>query len=269
MSRMDRGMWAAGSVPFGAAALVFVGGCVSHVPNQGVDMSALGVSGLVGADAAPSATLPTALAVARVESPPFGGASMRVVGIRDVERAEDVDRLRKLAWVTGVAPLAPPLIAGHAASAIELRAAARSVHADVLLIYTIGTNTNTDDVAPPIGLVTLGLFPTRVASTKSTASGVLLDTGTGYVYATFESSASADQLANGWTSDEAREDATARSERRAFAGLVAEVERLWPAVMQNRPHARAWSVVPSPPPSDWAEVSPGMPSGPVYATPGS
>lgn len=266
MRRLPR---SASAAPWVAASLLLsTSGCVSDVtPNQAADLGAYGTPTAGSADAQPAATLPTALAVARVATPPHGGASLHVVGLRDVERAVDVDRLRKLPWVAGVAPLAPPLISSHNSSPIELRAAARSVHADLLLLYTIGTDTNTDDVAPPVGLVTLGLFPTRVASTTSTASAVLLDSATGYVYATVESTADADQLANGWTTDEAREDAKARSERRAFAGLVSEVERVWPMVIHNRPHARAGGNLP--PPTGWVEVRPETPSGPTNATPGS
>ncbi|QOJ00057.1 MAG: hypothetical protein HRU70_05975 [Phycisphaeraceae bacterium] len=240
-------------------AALALGGCSSAsyvTPGAGADMSIFGGSkpeptGNPIEDAfntRPTTAFPAALAVVRVQSPgydnhrrygSYGSGRYSVVNTRDVETDAHFARLRSLPRIAGVAPISSLQLPAKLESSEDLRAAAASLHAELLLVYTIDTRFFTDDLAPPLSFVTLGLFPSKTAQCRTTASCVLLDTRTGFVYAVAQGSGSADQLANGWTSDSAVEDARLRSERRAFETMLAEFENAWPVVVHAHATAHA------------------------------
>jgi hypothetical protein len=132
--------------------------------------------------------------------------------------------------VAGVAWLNRLLVPANLTDDRELRAAA-GLRADLLLVYTFDTRFEGESFATPLAIVTLGIFPTRVESVKTTASAILIDTRTGFVHATAEGNGDAGQLANLWTSKNAMDDARKRSERRAFEALVTGFEKAWPGVL--------------------------------------
>lgn len=269
-------------------ALLCLSGCAMsyHVPGRGADMSVF--TGLDPRDALTDASilqvlnrralaqLPTPLAVARVQSPGYHSYSSRgwghgrysVVTTRDIEIDEDFDRLAALQKVERVAPISRLLLSDHLTSDRDLRAAAASVGADLLLVYTVDTTFTTEDGFAPLTVFSLGLFPTKTARVDSTASAVLLDTRSGHVYAAAEGAADTSQLANAWTSRAAVEQSRRRAERRAFEKMLDEFERGWPAIATRIENAPPPQALQAPLSGNWRfwPESLSTPPGPTYHT---
>lgn len=266
----------------GIAALIGVTGgmcgCASYynAPGPAADMSVFGVGGAQQAaltdgavaasmDRRPAASLPTVLAVARVQgsgyrsygADAYGYGRYSVVTTLDAEQPEDIDRLRKLALVRDVVFLNRLVLPPKLNTDLDLRAAAGSLHADMLLIYTFDTTFRTDDYATPLTLVTLGLFPGKSAQVHTTASAAIVDTRTGYIYATATGSSRQSQPANAWTSEQAADDARLRAEREALRDVLSSIEQVWPRLILDSPR---WSSLPAPAPA------PAAPPGSTYWT---
>lgn len=224
-------------------------------------------------DKQPAANFPAALAVAQVQAPgysrwntsSYGSGNYSVVTVRESDHESDLARIAKLPMLSGVSALSRLLLPSQLSSDIELRQAAASLHADLLLIYTFDTTFSKDDFASPLTLVTLGLFPSKTVKVRTTASGLLMDTRSGYIYGTLESTSKPEsQLANAWTSESAADDARERAEGDALRALIDEFERLWGRVVTAY-SGRSWT---SGTPVPAAPTSIGLPPphGPTYIT---
>jgi hypothetical protein len=233
------------------AAIVMLGGCARYVtPGGPADWRALGVTDeIVGRQTdytiaeklqrKPLATFPAAVAVVRVQdsgyrsysASGYGSGRYSVVSVRDVESDEQFARISRLPMMRGLAPLNRLVLPGRLDSDLELREGAANVQADMLFIYTLDTVFDVRSQIPPMGVITLGLFPDEEARVTCTASGVLMDTRNGYVYGLAEGSAGDQSLANAWTSAAAVDRIRRSAEAEAFESLVAEFERMWRGVV--------------------------------------
>ena len=116
----------------------------------------------------------------------------------------------------------------------QLREAAASVRADLLLAYTIATDQTIDNHSLDLlELVTLGLLPIRAVNVNATASAVLFDVRTGFVYGLAEATASDGALASLYTQCMAAENAQADAMRDALNRLVGNVWAGWPGYLAN------------------------------------
>ncbi|MGE3107207.1 MAG: hypothetical protein AB7G11_02910 [Phycisphaerales bacterium] len=266
-------------------------GCGSSylVPGGPADMGAFGApravrpSGTdprvqVAMDRQPLASFPAGLAIAHVQESgyscwngsSYGTGRYSVVTQREVEQEQDLGRLTRLPMVAGVSSMSRLLLPSSLQSDVELRQAAASVHADMLLIYTFDTRFSKDDFASPLTVVTLGLFPSKTVEVRTTASALLVDTRSGYIYGTLESTSKPEnQIANAWTSESAVDDARRRAEGAALASLMDEFEGLWGRVVTEY-SARSWGAPVSPSASPASQPprpqGAGWPAGPVYTT---
>ncbi len=180
----------------------------------------------------PAAVFPTAIALARVS--PIGRGQYSVETVRDIEEPEQVDRLNKLPLILGTPPLGGMQRSDSGARTMQqLRADAAALHADMLLMYTIETRVHAEDAATPVSVITLGLAPTQHAHAVTTASAVLIDTRTGYVYGNFEATDVRNQLAAAWTIGDAEQQSTNATERNAFKKLVEQFEKTWPNIVKQ------------------------------------
>jgi hypothetical protein len=248
-----------------ALAITALTGCMGVECSPGADFRALGiadppaqidpaVADRLGRQ--PASAFPAVVAAMRIQGPGFREGDRRglwapadgkavVVTVRDVERQEDFDRLAKLPLVSAVIPVNGLAAPSRISSETDLRAAAGSVHADLLLLYTIDTTWRTETTLPLVGGLTLGAFPNRSAVVTSTAAGALLDVRTGYVYTLAEATNHQEQIANTWTSDSAVDQTRRRTERKAFEGLLDSFERSWPRVVACAcPPPKIWTTPP-------------------------
>jgi hypothetical protein len=166
---MFRRLAAAGLLSGGGAILTLLGGCVEYAtPGRAADLRAVGVSQAMvagGTESAiqqqlgkrPLAALPTGIAVVRIQAPSYRSATAQgwgngrysIVATRDVEPETAAQRLARLPMVRGVAPINRLLLPEQLQSDVELRHAAAQLHAEMLLIYTLDTTFQKNDLAAP------------------------------------------------------------------------------------------------------------------------
>src|SRR5260370_12627487 len=114
--------------------------------------------------------------------------------------------------VTGVAPINRLLLPERLLSDVELRHAAAKLHADMLLVATLDTTFQKNDLAEPLTLISVGLSPNQKATIVSTASAVLLDTRNGFVYGVSEATSRSTRLMGAWGSADAIDDSRRKTE---------------------------------------------------------
>lgn len=226
-------------------------GCASYVtPGRGADLVRNGkASDVILADDGieqalskkPLATLPTGIAVARLQAPgyrsetavSYGTGRYSVVTTRDAEPDAVIERLAKLPDVRGIAPISRVMLPEQLESDRELRRAAAQLHADMLLIYTLDTTFTKNDLAEPLTLISLGVSPNQKATIVTTASAVLMDTRNGYVYGTCEATSRSTKMMGAWGSGAAIDESRLKNERSAFEKLEGEIEKMWVGVDQE------------------------------------
>jgi hypothetical protein len=149
-----------------------------------------------------------------------------MVGPKDLEHDGDREKIKAWKGLSGLVRLTPIVVPAAQDDLLAFREAAASLRADILALYTLDTAFRVDDRdIGPLGLLTLGLAPTKSAVVQTTASLAFFDVRTGFCFGTVEWSEKDDQLASGWTERQAIEDARLRVERAAFVGMLAEAQK--------------------------------------------
>jgi hypothetical protein len=172
---------------------------------------------------------------------PGAPADMRTLGASEDQQARytdpsidrQFDRLSKLPMMGGVAPVNKMLVTGPCNSEQDLRQIAARLQADMLLVYTFDTQFYVHDYATPVTVISLGLSPNKQAKVTTTASALLIDTRSGYIYGLAEATAESTQLTNAWSSEDAVDDSRLRTERASFEKLVGSVEKTWTGVVSR------------------------------------
>lgn len=235
-----------------AIAFAALAGCATYqTPGAGVALENLEHADIDIADlmkVEPAAPFPARIAVARVQASGYSSRSNTcygygqfcVVTTRDIEPEDTYERLSSLPLVEGIAPLNRMLIPAKLTSMKELRLAAAALKADMLLAYSLDTSFNVENTdVGPLALISLGFLPNKKAKVASTASAVIFDVRTGFIYGAAESTAVEQQRATFWSSSEAIDNARKKAESEAFQKLAGEVTRLWNSVLKAHVDTRA------------------------------
>jgi hypothetical protein len=120
-------------------------------------------------------------------------------------------------------------------SDVIVREAAAKLHADAVLMMIVETTVTDGKIFAPFTLLTLGMFPNDRSEVIATALAALVDTRTGYVYATVERSAGKTCHAMSWD-DDTRERTVENASRRAMEKLLGEFPAVWRGVVaKHRP----------------------------------
>ncbi|MGV3773847.1 MAG: hypothetical protein ACO1QB_13165 [Verrucomicrobiales bacterium] len=198
--------------------------------------------------AEPAAVFPASIAAVRVQAPHYrnyqtdreggvyGTGRYSIVTVKEVEDDEDVNRITLLPGVGGLASINKLLLPHELESDAELREAAARLKADMLLIYTFDTSFHDNDASVALKAITLGLSPTKQVYVHVSASALLIDTRTGFIYAALEANEKRKVFTNSWESKESADRARREAETAAFKGLVGEFEKAWPEVMERTKH---------------------------------
>lgn len=194
----------------------------------------------------PAAVFPTRIAVVRVQDAgydshrehAYGRGRYSVVTTRDTDREKHLERLATWPMVTGVAPVNRLLLSPDLKNDMELRQAAARLRCDMLLLYTFDTrfNVKSHDVGP-LNVIALGAIRNKESRVSSTASAVILDVRTGFVYGVAESTVDINKFASPWNSRDAMEDARFTAEAQAMDKLVGELEKTWKGIIEE--HAKS------------------------------
>jgi hypothetical protein len=186
----------------------------------------------------PAASFPARLAILRVQAPDYrsrsyAGAGPRagefsVLTVQELLREEQLATMGAWPGVAGVAPVNRLLLPEQMDGMDDLRLAAAKLQADVLVLYTVDTKFEVRRKSVlPTGVISLGTAPDRDAHVTATASALLVDVRTGFVYGVAEATARNDGLASYWTSEEQLDRKRIQTEREAFGGLVSELAKTW------------------------------------------
>lgn len=226
--------------------LFLISGCATYTtPGAGVNIGNLAAADEDIAEIMsrePTAPFPARIALARVQANGYYSASNScygrgqycIVTARDVEHESDFEALAGLPMVAGVAPLNRILVPETLGSIRELRVAAAKLKTDILLVYTFDTRFNVDSTdIGPLQLVSLGFFRNKKAHVTTTASAALFDVRSGFTYGVAEATATAQQSASVWSTEEAIEKARVQTEGESFQSLTREVEKLWKSVVET------------------------------------
>lgn len=230
--------------------LISLVGCASYIPpGAKADLQAFAPASIQeGFAAKPTSPFPAAIAFVRVQGATYsnyrlqqngglyGGGRYSVVTTREVEEESQLERIGKLSQVAGVTGLSRMLLPPKLESDREIREAASRLQADLVFLYTFDTVFFESDLAKPLTVISLGLSPTNRISVTTTVSGLLLDTRTGYVYSTYETTKKDSTLATSWGSREAADETRLKNERAAFAQMVDEFAGTWPKLLDR--HAK-------------------------------
>jgi hypothetical protein len=184
----------------------------------------------------PASPFPARLAVVRVQesgyrnyrNESYGQGRFSVVTVRDQETEKHFSALSEMGLVSGVATMNRLVIPARLNDDQDIRVAAAAVRADMVLLYSLDTRfrVNDHDIGP-VGFITLGFTPNQTATVTTTASAMILDVRTGFIYGLAEASAKKSQAANIWSSEDAVDDCRVATERESIENLVPEVKRLW------------------------------------------
>lgn len=219
-------------------------GCAEYaVPGPAAQLSEIGDYSVQREfDRRPVVTFPTALAVAHIQGPGYGerhyyrgsngNSKFTVISVRETENEAAVKNIRNLQKVTGVIFLNDLLLPTTVKGEEDLRTAAARVQAKLLMLYTFNTKFEVDDKLAPLTTISLGLFPTKDARLVCTASAVIVDTQTGYLYAAAEATARRTQTANAWTSDQAVDESRRLVESEAFGKLASQLPQAWTRILE-------------------------------------
>ena len=130
----------------------------------------------------------------------------------------------------------------------------KALKADMLLVYTMDTTFRVDgNKYGPRSWIFLNTRPDYSSRVTSTATAMLMDVRTGFVYATAESTGKAGGLHNVWESGETVDRRRVEAEQNAFDGLVTVGEKMWQLAMNNYSQKPKAPKAPEMPP-------PGLPS---------
>jgi hypothetical protein len=239
------------SAAVAALAAAALSGCATYqTPGAGANLQDLAAADMDIAElfkVQPAAGFPARVTIARVQASGYhsrsgtcyGSGRYCVVTTRDVEPETSYERLSKLPQVSAVALMNRMLLPGKLTSAKDLRQAAASLRTDLLLVYSLDTGFNIENTdVGPLALISLGFLPTKKARVTATASAVLLDVRTGFVYGVAEASTTEEQRGTFWSSSEAVDNARQLAEADAFQKLVGEIEKLWTDVLRAQARVR-------------------------------
>lgn len=197
----------------------------------------------------PASEFPVNIAIARIQSADYTNyANYRyqrysattqqdkfsMVLTRDAEEEQAFEKLSKMEGVKQAAPFNRLLLPYHYSSIKDLRLAAAKMKAHMLLIYTFDTQFTVDTKNyGPQNVIALGYLKNKEVKVTTTASVALFDVQTEYLYGLGEATAYQTKKANAWKKLDEVDNLRIETEKKAFNGLMAEVEKMWKGVMEE------------------------------------
>jgi hypothetical protein len=229
------------------AAIAVLGGCSHYLPpGAKADLQVFAPAEIAAGFATQAtAPFPASIAAVRVQAPAYtnhyldanggrvGIGRYSVIAVREVEMEHHFEQIAKLPQVAGVTGINRMLLPDRLDGERDLRTAASRLQADLVFVYTFDTAFFDTDAARPLTVITLGLAPTRRIAASTTASALLLDTRTGYIYATYEVTVRRDTVASSWGSRDTADRSRRDNEREAFGRLIDDVAASWPKLLER------------------------------------
>ena len=231
----------------GSLIVLILSGCATYIPpGSKADLQVFAPPSIQeGFSLKPSNPFPASIAVVRVQAPTYsnynlqqqggryGSGRYSVIAAKEVDEESQFERVGRLPQVAGLVTINRMLLPERLESDQEIRAAASRLQADLVLLYTFDTSFFDTDLAKPLTVITLGLSPTRKISAITTASALLVDTRTGYIYSAYEVTEKAQTLSTSWGSRDSADETRRKTEQEAFRKLIDEFIATWPKVLER------------------------------------
>ena len=163
----------------------------------------------------------------------YGTGRYSVITVREVEEDARIEQITKLPQVAGVISINRMLLPERLESDKDVRVAASRLQADMVLMYTFDTSFFDTDSAKPLTVITLGLSPTRKIRATTTASALLIDTRTGFIYSAYEATEAGDVRSTSWGSRDSADQVRKDTEKAAFAKLADQLVKSWPGLLSR------------------------------------
>jgi len=218
---------------FCASLLVTVflnGACQYDTPASYSLPVTQGSSGAIeeSSNARPTVRFPARVAVARIEGT-YGG--FRMIPETDVEGTEHAAAASALPGVAGLVSLNRVALVSEVKSYRELDAEARKVGADLVAIYRFEASDRSSDAFLPLSVATLGLAPTNAYTVTATATLLVRDARTGYLYGVMEETATNKGLTAGMDLNNAQERSKRNAKKKALDQLTKKLPGFWSGVL--------------------------------------
>ena len=230
---------------------IFLVGCSEYItPGRGADMAFLAGQGgqqeisnandVAIEQLKPTAKFPANVVVVRVQEPnyrsrtssAYGNGNFSVMTTLDVETDEDFSGLaQSLPDLAQVGRLNRILLPRNLQSDKDLRQAAAKLMADMILIYTIYTTFSRVDTETGLTVISLGFWGTIDIRVSSTASAILMDTRTGYIYGALDRTSKVKKRDSAFNESDEVDQIRQQTEREAFEKLIESFKTAWPAVV--------------------------------------
>ena len=227
-------------------AAPFFSSCASYMtPGRQADLSTFTDPRVKKAFVSrPAIKFPANLAIVRIQDTGYqsesahgvGAGAYSVVTTRDIETDQDAETISKLPGVAGVVTLNRLLLPKSLSSDLDLREAAAKLQTDAILVYTVATEFSDNEIIAPLTTLTLGLAPNKRYKIQSTASAILMDTKTGYIYGAIEEGDHRAGITQAWGSSNAIEAARKKAERAAYDKLLASFDPFWARIHSRFGH---------------------------------
>jgi len=226
---------------------LLLSGCAHYVtPGHKADLAQLAPAHIQdGFNREPSNPFPASIVTIRVQGRSYsnynlsrsggvyGDGRFTVITTREVESETDMTQIQSLSQVNDVISLNRLLIPQNIDTIEQLREAASVLKADLILVYTFDTVFFDEDRARILSTISLGFSPNRKITATTTASALLIDTRTGYIYSAYEATSSDTKASSVWGSREAADKARLETERKAFEGMVHEIISSWNRIIKS------------------------------------
>jgi hypothetical protein len=192
----------------------------------------------------PAARFPARIAIVRVQAPDYssyssdgyGNGAYSVVSTRELIDEAGIDLISDWPEVAGVAPINALLVPAELETLDDLRIAAAKTQADVLIIHTVDTTFRIKGRGyAALAPISLGLVPDRDAYVTATASALVIDVKTGFLYGLAEATSRTSGLTSIWGQIRRIDEKRLEAERLAIGELLGELDTTWRGIVaQNR-----------------------------------
>jgi len=194
----------------------------------------------------PASEFPVNIAVARIQHPQYTSyryqhnlyseqqGNFSLILTRHADEDEAFQKLSELNGVKQASPFNRLLLPYNYKSIKDLRMAAAKMKAQMLLVYTFDTEFTIDTKNyGPQNVVSLGYLKNKDVKVTTTASVALFDVQTEYLYGLAEATTNENRKSNAWKKEDEVDNLRVATEKKAFAKLMGEIEKMWAGVYQE------------------------------------
>ena len=227
-----------------APLVILLSGCASYVtPGGPARLDQINRADIVeAASRRPTVTFPARVGVVRIQAHDYksysnegyGRGRFTAITTQELLTDEQMEAVSKWPSLAAIVPITRLTIPLQLDSLDDLRVAGAKIQADILLIYTIDTAFRIQGKGyAPLSAISLGIIPDRDAYITATASAILVDVRSGFVYGVAEATAKKTGLTNIWESGSTVDRKRVEAEGDAFGQLLGQMSKTWTGVIKQ------------------------------------